>query len=184
MSFGKDYRLIGEATVTGEKHRASRAFWSALAHTDIIGRIKDMVEHYAIIGEYIDKPLVYDRDELIEWLTARSSNCLMCYPYWVSEEGQTSVTKDHPRFMSEFFVKMKEIGLSWKEFQTYYGWCIDQYFLRQPDSPTCEWDEKEILKWHPRPETLFTNCLSPENFVGVFDEIAKNRKRLHELPAA
>jgi len=196
MSFGKDYRLVGEATVTGEKYRAGTTFWSSLAHTDIVGRIKRMVEHYAIVGEYIDKPLTYDRDELIAWLTSRVSNCLECYPYYVpGEEGEEfdlrkrKTTKDPLRFMHEFFAKMKELGLGWREFQLYYAGGINRYFLRNPESNEQDWDEKAILRYgkfdgQDRPDNLFGSCITPERFVDILDEIGANRRRLHELPVA
>lgn len=192
MSFGKDYRLVGEVTVTGEKYRAGTPFWSSLAHTNIICRIKRMVEHYAVIGEYAGKPLIYDCNKIIRWLTVRTNNCLKCYPYYVSEVGsgeefdpcKHTPTTDQLRFMSEFFAKMKEIGLGWKEFQLYYGDYIDKYFLRNSESSARDWDEKEIFRWQPRAQGLFINCINPKDFVDILNEIAANRRRLHDLPAA
>jgi hypothetical protein len=182
MSFGKDYRLVGEATVTGEKFGAGTTFWSSLVHTDIIGRIRLMVEHYAIVGKYIGQPLVYDREELIAWLTDRSSNCLKCYPYYVDDEKM--LITDQPRFISEFFSKMKEIGLGWMEFRLYYGRLIDKYFQRNTKSLESDWDEKEIFRSEPRPGALFDDCITPQRFVDVLDEIVANRRRIHELPVA
>lgn len=201
MSFGKDYRLVGEATVTGEKYRAGTTFWSALAHTDIVGRIKQMVEHYAVIGDLIDKPLVYDRKELIEWLTSRASNCLHDYPYFIpgdklvkpGEVYSPSVhpnKTDHTRFKSEFYSKMKEIGLGWKEFQLYYRMYLNRYYLRPPEPSEQDWVEKEggyiCFKYdgQDRTDQLFGQCISPELFVKILDEIAANRRRLCELPVA
>ncbi len=198
MSFGKDYRLIGEATVTGEKYRARTEFWSALAHTDIIGRIKRMVEHYAIIGDLIDEPLVYDGKELVEWLTSRASNCLKDYPYYVSGEGPGETfdptkhkpTTDHKRFKAEFFAKMQEIGLGWREFQLYYRMYLNKYYLRPPEPSEQDWLEKEdghiYVKYDGLEHTdqLFGQCISPELFVKILEEIAANRRRLRELPVA
>lgn len=197
MSFGKDYRLVGEATVTGEKYRAGTAFWSALAHTDIVGRIKQMVEHYAIIGDLIDKPLVYDGKELIEWLTSRASNCLKDYPYYVSGEGPGETfdpikhkpTTDHKRFKAEFFAKMLEIGLGWREFQLYYRMYLNRFYLRMPEANEKDWVEKSgiiYMKYDGQDYTdcLFGECIRPELFVQILDQIAANRRRLRELPVA
>jgi len=198
MSFGKDYRLVGEATVTGEKYRAGTMFWSALAHTDIVGRIKRMVEHYSVIGEYIGKSLVYDRTELVAWLTARASNCLADYPYYLSGAGpgeewdvnKHKTTRDYSRFKSEFFAKMQEVGLGWREFQLYYREYINRFYRREPDPSEQDWIETTSGTIHlkfdgeDRTDRLFQECISPERFVDILDEIAANRRRLHELPVA
>ena len=181
--------------MTGEKYRARTEFWSALAHTDIIGRIKRMVEHYAIVGDFIDKPLVYNRAELIAWLTERTANCLACYPYFVS--GETLVKPgevyspsthhnltDHPKFTLEFFAKMKEIGLGWKEFTLYYRMWLERYYVEHPDEVADDWSKEKIFRWQPHPENIFNECIQPEVFVNILDEIAANRRRLRDLPAA
>lgn len=187
MAFGKDYRLVGEATVTGEKYRAGTAFWSALAHTDIVGRIKLMVEHYAVVGDRIDKPLIYDRDEMIKWLSDRTGNCLKCYPYYVSGELTGKSTTDHKRFKSEFFAKMSEIGLGWREFQLYFHSDLNRFFRRNPEPDEQDWVETtRFMKFdgQDRTDELFIECIEPKNFVDVLDEISANRRQLHGLPVA
>jgi hypothetical protein len=200
MSFGKDYRLVGEATVTGEKYRAGKDFWSTLAHTDIIGRIRLMVEHYAIVGEHIDKPLVYDRVELIAWLASRTSNCLACYNYylppedgWEYDTRKRQPAKDPRRFTLEFISKMKEVGLSWKEFQLYYSlsdWARSggsaATVVHSDGSRSSDfWPTEENIHPDAREKALFSEsaCITPERFVAILDEIATNRQRLAGLPA-
>lgn len=183
--FGKDYRLIGEATITGLRYEAGEGFWSALAHTDIIGRVKMLIEHYAVVGELAHKSLVYDRNELIAWLEARSGNCLKCRPYFKPGEAGRSATNDYARFNTEFFVKMRNIGLGWREFHLYYKFWVDSAFLIIPDEDIDGWSEVNIFGSNqPLTRSMFDVCLEPEKFVDVLNVIGENRRRIADLPTA
>ena len=153
--FGSDARLVGEATITGLRYCADELFWTALAHTDFIGRVKLLAEHYHAMGGQIN-PVNENFTELRAWMEANLSPgvCLACI--------RTVELKRHKNptvFVDDLLRQLVSLGFTKEEIRLYFG--------------ASHIEDLEIL---------FVHCDPSTNFFRTLDKIVANRKLLASLP--
>jgi hypothetical protein len=174
--FGSDFRVIGEAGITGLRYGAKGDFWSALAHTDIIGRLGRLIEHYGALEGNLGEPVVWDRVGLLSWLNTACENCLTCYPYGAcGPEPQES----HMRFGWALLNRIQDMNISWKEFLLYFGPYLNGWVRCWKGYP-------DKYNFGLNGGRLFAQdmCIAPLRFVEILDDLVQNRIRLSELPPA